>query len=119
MASTILIVDDEALIALDMEAALRDDGFVETIEVAGGIAPAIERIGRGGIACVVLDADLDGESARGVAECLRTQDVPFVVTTGYAADQLDWLGDAPLLAKPVDPKRLAAAVRDLTWSGGG
>lgn len=108
-ATRILVVDDEALIALDVEAMLLAAGF-DVVAIARDAAAAHPYLDRGAADLVVLDAVLNGESAAPLAERLRGANIPFVVASGHAARQLPWLGDAPLVQKPFAAGELIAAV---------
>lgn len=109
--SRILIVEDEALIALDLEFALQSAGF-DVAGMEGQLSGALERLEReAALDAVVLDGNLGGESSEPVADRLRARGTPFVVVSGYDRSQLPWIGDAPLVAKPFDANRLAEVVR--------
>ena len=109
----ILIVEDEPLVAFDLEATLSDAGF-SIVGVAGRSNEALALIGKNNIDVAVLDANLSGESAAPVAEALRQSGVPFVAVSGYSYDQLgSWLGDSPLLSKPYSSERLISEVTRL------
>ncbi|MEQ8434118.1 MAG: response regulator [Oceanicaulis sp.] len=110
----ILIVEDEALIALDIEDSLRSAGF-EIAAIASGVDQALAALDTDIPDAAVLDANLSGRSGAEVAVRLRKACVPFVVVSGYGRDQIDWLEDAPLATKPVNMERLqehlATAIR--------
>jgi len=63
----------------------------------------------------VLDANLNGESVRPVAEALAARGVPFVFATGYGDSKFAPQGfDAPLIKKPYDVTQIAAALAEVT-----
>lgn len=118
MTASVLIVEDEALVALQIEETLLDAGF-SIAGVAGEPGSALDLIAAETVDVAILDANLDGRSAAPVAERLRALGKPFLVVTGYSADQIrTWLGDAPLLGKPFDPDRLVREVRRLNAGTG-
>jgi DNA-binding response OmpR family regulator len=108
----VLIVEDEPFIAIDLQAILSAAGY-EVVEIAGSSSAAVAALARGGMDVVILDGNLQGESAAPLAERLRANGVPFLVVSGYAGDQLEWLGDAHLVGKPFLPQQLLDAMAGL------
>ncbi|HTK36390.1 MAG TPA: response regulator [Caulobacteraceae bacterium] len=112
----LLLVEDEALVAMEAEDMLNDLGCV-VVDVAGtlerGLAvagdPTVELDG------AVLDINLGGEKVYPVADALLARGVPFIFASGYGAGSVALrYAHAPVLAKPYQPKaleeRLAAAL---------
>ena len=110
MPARLLVVDDEPLIALDLEGMLEDAGF-DVVAIARDMDTARRKVNDLGVDLVVLDADLSGTSSRPFAEDLRLSGVPFVVASGYSAKQLEWLENTPHITKPIDQGKLVAAIR--------
>ncbi len=115
--TTILIVDDECLIAEMVCDALSDSGF--EVVVAHDAAEAIDRIAeKPEIAALVTDINM-GAGADGwhVARCARdaSPTLPVVYTTGGAAHEWTAKGvdGSVLLVKPFDVDRVVAAVTHL------
>jgi CheY-like chemotaxis protein len=116
----VLVVEDEALIAMAVEARLRDAG-AEVVGPAFTAAEALRLVeaaaaADGGISAAVLDLKLaGGETAIPVADALAARGVPFLFATGYGAGRCDTGRHtaAPVLHKPYDPERLVAALEDL------
>lgn len=106
MKKRVLIVEDEPLIALDVETTLQAAGS-NVIGIAGDINAAMKLIESECIDFVVLDAELRGRSAEPVAKLLRQREIPFIVVTGYGSNQLEWIGDAPHIQKPFDSQKIA------------
>ncbi|WP_157267819.1 response regulator [Azohydromonas aeria] len=115
----VLVVDDEPVIALCVQAFLEDDGMEVTIVNSG--EEALERVGAGGCFDVcIMDVRLPGIDgattvARLAALCPALR---FAMHTGSAEytlpDELAELGEIPLLNKPLrDMTPLAATVRRL------
>ena len=62
----------------------------------------------------ILDVNLRGRWAHGIAEALSLRGVPFVACTGYEIVDPDGrFADAPLIAKPIAAERLSATLTDL------
>ena len=108
----ILVVEDEALVAMLVEDALLDAG-AEVIGPAATVAEALSLLD--GTAtpphAAVLDLNLAGETSTPVADVLVARGVPFVVATGYGASVLPpGHAKVPVLAKPYDPDELTTAL---------
>ena len=102
----ILVVEDEYLIAMELEDMLRGLG-AEVVGPFGRLAPAIEAVQRERLHGAVLDVRLDGESIVKVAEMLDARGVPVVLTTGYRREQLPpSLQHLPRLRKPFNEEEL-------------
>lgn len=112
----VLIVEDNFLLAMEIEDILRRHGCVVqgpvgTIDHALAV---LEQEARPDVA--VLDVDLQGRLVTPVAAALSARDVPFVLVTGYADPQLGQseLQGRPRLDKPVSgPDLLRALSRAL------
>ncbi len=108
----VLVLEDEALIALTLMDTLRELGC--TIVGAASSAPAaLDRLEEVTPDLAILDVNLAGSSTAPVAKALRSRGVPFVYCTGYAEPALQIEQDllAPVITKPVDPRELAEALR--------
>lgn len=108
----VLILEDEALIALTLMDAVRELGCT-VIGPASTVAAALDLVGQSPPDLAILDVNLAGIGSAPVAQALRTRGVPFVYCTGYAepALQIDPALMAPMLTKPIDPRALAEALR--------
>ena len=97
----VLIVEDEAVIAMLVEDMVSDFGS----EVVGPIAKITEalRLARDAeLDAAILDINVGGAVIFPVADALRTQGIPFV----FATDMEPWglvasFGEEPSFAKPV------------------
>jgi DNA-binding response OmpR family regulator len=110
----ILIVEDEPLIAQEIEAVLAGAGFA-IAGVAPTVSKALAMIAEREFEAAVLDANLRGHSAAPVANALRQFGTPFLVLSGYSKAHLaEPLLDAPHLPKPFQPGALVRALNALT-----
>ncbi len=111
----VLVVEDEALVAMLVEDALLDAG-AEVVGPVATVAEALQLLKGRLPEAAVLDLNLAGETSTPVADELARRGVPFVVATGYGADGLPpGHANVPVLAKPYDPADLTAALARL-WN---
>lgn len=109
----VLIVEDEFLLALEVEAALQQLGC----SVVGPIAKlgkALDTARRAQLDAAILDINLNGEMVYPLAELLASQGVPFIFLTGYAPSDLpDRYRLRRRLPKPLDAGALRHALLDI------
>ena len=115
-----LIVEDEFLIAHDLEASMHALGF-EDCDVAPNVKQAHFLSMRERPDIVLVDVCLEGgREGIEVARWLREMfDVPVVFVTSYSDDNTveriyEQVPGAPVLPKPVYPERLAAAIAEVS-----
>ena len=109
----ILIVDDEPVIAMDLEYTLVEAGFV-IAGVTGNLQRALSLVESGICDAAVLDANLDGLSAAPIAVALAARGLPFLVLSGYAPDQQhEALRAGRCLQKPADPVRVIKVLNQI------
>jgi DNA-binding response OmpR family regulator len=113
MIMRVLIVEDEYLIALDAADVLERAGF-EIVGIAGSVKKALHVLVENSCDAALLDANLDGDSSDPVATVLNQRGIPFLVVTGYGAEQRQGtLAEAPFLSKPYLAADLVAAIHAL------
>lgn len=107
---TILIVEDEPLIAMMLEDFLESLGH----SIAGtcdSVECALDEVRRGGFDLAILDVNLKGENVWPVASLLRERNVPFVIATGGHVDPPPpEFNDAPVIEKPYTVDRVTPAI---------
>ena len=111
----VLVVEDEAAIAMSLEDELSDAG-AEVVGPAASVDAALGLIGtvHGGLSAAVLDINLRGETVLPVADLLAALRVPFIFTTGYDDGGHRGLHKAvPVLLKPFDGDVLPGVIRGL------
>jgi DNA-binding response OmpR family regulator len=105
-----LVAEDEALIAMDVEAALRRAGW-EVVGPVSRAADAARLAAREPLDAAVLDIGLGGGTAYGAADLLAARGVPFLFLTGYGPGVLpERLRGRPVLGKPFSAGRLPTAL---------
>jgi len=97
---TILIVEDYALIALEMEDAVRRNGG-QVLGPAAQIPDALALIETAACDAALLDIKLaNGETVYAVAERLEAKAVPFAFITAWDGEIDERFAHAPVLRKP-------------------
>jgi two-component SAPR family response regulator len=99
---SILVVDDETMIAMLVEDMLLSIGC-DVVGPAAAVAPALALIEahKQTLDGAFLDVNLRGELVYPVADALTARGVPFVFVTGYASHGIDPRYAAiPALGKP-------------------
>ena len=108
----VLVVEDNMIIALDAEGALRRAG-VPSVRVAGTVAQAMKEIADKTPNFALLDINLGRETSFSVAEHLHSLGVRFAFTTGYGEDIAfpPKLLGVPRVRKPYTGDSLLAVMR--------
>lgn len=101
-----LIVEDEAIVAMDLELKFEQLGF-EVVGLASSIAEATDLLARTSPDIALLDANLHGERVGPIADILEKRSIPFAFASGYGREALpDGFQEAELLSKPFSDARL-------------
>jgi DNA-binding response OmpR family regulator len=107
---SVLIVEDEPFIAMEITQAFQDAGVVVT--TANTLRQALILVEHDGLAAAILDHALgDGDSSR-LCQRLKERDIPFVIYSGFG-DVDGACADGPLISKPASVDALIAAVEGL------
>ena len=77
-----LIVEDEGLIAMVVEAYLEDLGYT-VLAIAAQLEEGMEAAREAAIDIAVLDVNLAGKVSYPIAEILLERGIPFLFATGY------------------------------------
>jgi DNA-binding response OmpR family regulator len=99
--ASILLLEDDLLLAMDMEDYLTENGHT-VVGPFGRISDALEAIPQCDLAGAVVDLNLRGELSFPVIELLEKRSVPLIVCSGYAElpELKTRLQGRPLLPKP-------------------
>lgn len=110
----VLVVEDEAVVAMLLEDMLLDLGH-EVVAAVGRLDQALELAASQDIDLAILDVNLNGKMTYPIAEILKTRGVPVTFATGYGADGLheDWRS-APVIQKPFQIRDLERAIARAT-----
>jgi PAS domain S-box-containing protein len=100
--TNILVVEDEALVALAVNDALVDFGW-SVIGPFSVVADARTVVLKTPISAAILDVNLNGDLVYPLAELLKEHEIPFVFVTGYGVESIDpRFKDAHVLHKPIE-----------------
>ncbi|WP_192843209.1 response regulator [Aureimonas sp. AU12] len=102
----VLIVEDEALIAMDLEDIVTDSMAAECLwarTLADGLAKAGAEVD-----FALLDVDLNGHTSIPVAERLTERRIPFCFVSGSLADLPTRFRSVPCIAKPFHSDQIRA-----------
>jgi DNA-binding response OmpR family regulator len=106
---SILIVEDEALIVMDLTMAFEDAGAEVTSTHT--LKHALLLVEHDGLSAAILDHGLkDGDSSL-LSRRLKARGVPFLIYSGYTAEAVKQ--GVPYVSKPASHEVLVAAVDDL------
>ena len=106
----VLVVEDEALVAMLIEDMIHDSGD-EVVGSAGKLTDAVALAQETQADVALLDINLGGVLAYPVADVLRQRGVPIVFTSGYgSAGLIERFQDCPMLDKPFDQPSLEHAI---------
>jgi len=106
----VLVVEDEAIIALMVEDLLGDMGC-KVVGPAGELSQAFAIAERCDFDCAILDVNLGGQRVDPFVDLLKARGAPFIFATGYGVagvreEDRAW----PVLLKPINRRRLGEAL---------
>jgi DNA-binding response OmpR family regulator len=113
---TVLVVEDEFLIAMDLTLLLERHGW-EVLGPANTVKEALRLLDGERPTVALLDATLKNGTVALVAEALRARNVPFIVASAYDRPELVGrlvLAGAPNVGKPTQERRLLALLEQFT-----
>jgi CheY-like chemotaxis protein len=106
---SVLLVEDEYLIALDAEQILKSLGA--TVEIAGSWDRATQRAENGRFDVAVLDVNINGQLSFPIANTLGQRGIPVVFASGYdLRERVSSDLDGVCVIKPYTPERLKDAL---------
>ncbi|UOK69750.1 HWE histidine kinase domain-containing protein [Ancylobacter polymorphus] len=110
----VLLVEDQMLIAMDVEMMLNDAG-IDNVVTAPSAAEALRRLQDFTPDVAVLDVNLGAGTSAPVAQELQRLGVPFLFATGYGDRSMIPAGceSVPVLPKPYESEPLLKALREI------
>jgi CheY-like chemotaxis protein len=116
MSKTILVVDDEMLIALDIQTQL--EGLGHKALIASALSEALALAESQQIDVAIVDWHLRDEISAPLIDLLRQRKIPFVVCSGSALEELASLfPSSPILIKPFAADDLVGVLGPLIDGG--
>lgn len=118
MSKTVLIVEDEIMIAMDLQYMLEGLGW-HVMGPVGTVRDALALLANQLPSVAVLDVNLGKEVVTPVAEFLRDRAVPFAVASAYEKPEQfggPVLAGVPNAGKPTNERKLMAALALLPLS---
>jgi CheY-like chemotaxis protein len=113
----VLVVEDNAVIALDIDDVLRDFG-VDVVGPALDLETGLQLASHQPLDGAVLDIDLGGNFVWPIAAALKTDRVPFVFVSADCGEELPRdFSDSICLPKPASSWTIASAVAQVITAG--
>jgi CheY-like chemotaxis protein len=108
---SILLLEDEYLIALDAEQSLKEFG-AERVKIASTLSEAEDFAATGRFDVALLDVNINGQMSFALADSLRQRGVPVVFATGYELKGREALPTTvgTIIGKPYTKERLRDAL---------
>jgi DNA-binding response OmpR family regulator len=110
----LLLVEDNFLILLELEAVLRDAG-AESIQSCRTVKDALARADDDGISAAILDVRIGRDSVTPVARRLAARGTPFLFYTGQIENDCllaEW-PNCQIISKPAPPHAIVSALGKL------
>ena len=108
----VLLVEDEPLLACDLELALAASGAI-IVGPASTLQSALALAQETSLAAAVIDYCLGREEAAPLAAVLHQRGIPFVIHTGHGTpSNVPW-HSAPVVFKPANPDRIVKMLEAL------
>jgi light-regulated signal transduction histidine kinase (bacteriophytochrome)/CheY-like chemotaxis protein len=109
-----LVVEDQMLIAMDVEQILLDAGL-EVIGIASSSAEALAVLGKMRPDVALLDINLGSTTSLPVANQLRAMGIPFLFATGYGDGESvpEAMRNVPIVRKPYEPDAILSRLQQL------
>jgi DNA-binding response OmpR family regulator len=111
---TILIVEDEPLIAIDIEQELATTGA--EITITSVLEHALLLVEHDGLSAAVLDHAIGASDCSPLYDRLNERGIPFIIFTAFDLPEKDRRGGT-LVAKPALPGTIVAALEVLLSPG--
>jgi CheY-like chemotaxis protein len=106
----VLIVEDEAIVAMLLEDLLQEFGC-HAVEIASRVDTALASVTARIFDVAILDVNLKGETSYPVADLLELREIPFLFATGYGIQAIpEKYRRHTVLQKPFRKQDLAEAL---------
>jgi CheY-like chemotaxis protein len=110
----VLVVEDEFMIAMAVEAVVTDAGGI-VVDMAATLEQAVALAETAEFDAALLDINLNGQNSFPVADILGKRGIPFAFVTGYGRKMVpDAFAAAPILTKPYARNELMRVLGSLS-----
>ena len=109
----VLVVEDDALIAMELAAIVEEMGCT-VLGPVGSLTRALALAGASALDAALLDLNLRGQSGEEVAALLAGRGIPFAFVTAYwSAVEEGGFAARPVVRKPFQPTDIQNVLRAL------
>lgn len=117
---TVLLVEDNMIIAMDTEESLRHLG-VKHVETTGSVSGSLSALDELEPDLAIVDFNLGDETSEPVIEVLKERGIPYILATGYGEATVDGQHKHALgmLTKPYGKNEISGMLARLTQPGSG
>jgi CheY-like chemotaxis protein len=116
---SVLIVEDEGLVAMMIEDLVRELG-VRDVHLCPDVASALQILETTEIDCAVLDLWVRGDSSNAIADALAERNIPFLFSSGSDAGALEARhAHRPMIGKPFNDDDFKLVLLDTYAMGRG
>jgi len=110
---SILVVEDEMLLAMDIEELVRAAGCT-VIGPVGTVSDAMRKLREVRPDGAILDVNISGEMVFPIADALHEAGIPFMIVTGYTREHVpERHRERPFLQKPYKAAVLVAMLGEM------
>src|SRR6266511_2059408 len=110
---SILIVEDEMLLAMDIEDLVRAAGC-SVVGPVGTVSEAVRKLRETTPDAAILDVNVSGEMVFPIADTLDETGIPFMIVTGYTHEHVpERHRERPFLQKPYKAATLVAMLAQM------
>jgi len=109
----ILLVEDEFLIALDVQMRLQEAGY-KVLDPVASVEDAMAALDKTQVCAAILDMNISGSTSLPIAQRLESEGKPFIFLSGN--DTLHLRERYPhhmVMTKPINYEQLIGAVRQI------
>ena len=113
---SVLVIEDEPLIALDLHASLSAAGA--SVIAASSVEEAIDLLGYAEVSAAIVDVHLGSDEPGRICDLLWGRRIPFVFHTGDPDHPVtDLWPEAPVLGKPANGDVVVRALMSVMQAG--
>lgn len=118
IAPRVLVVEDNMLIAMDLEQILQANGC-RIVGRSMSVSDALRYLDDAAIDMAVVDYVLEDGTAQPLANALDAKGIPYAICTGISQDVItSHYPNTPILGKPYSPEDVSIVVNGLVASRG-